>query len=126
MKKYFLLCIALLFVMCSENKIDNPENVKYLRFDFQYGYNNSLTKLCIDNKKVFEESLTTNDVLSLAEQELVTVSKGAHTIKCSIDSAEADTTINIPDSLVVGIHKNHQTGKVGFSVYQVGSFPFYD
>lgn len=100
--------------------------MKYLRFDFQYGYNNSLTKLCIDNKKVFEESLTTNDVLSLAEQELVTVSKGIHTIKCSIDSAEADTVINIPDSLVVGIYKNHQTGKVGFYIYQAGDFPLYD
>jgi hypothetical protein len=129
MKKTIILLVSVftaVLASCTGNRITNAENVEYLRIDFQHGYNKSITILYVDNQNVFEDTLTTRDVLSLARQEQIIITKGVHKIRCVIENSSADTTFNVPDSLVIGIYKDYQTSKVGFRIYHENNFPMYD
>jgi hypothetical protein len=110
-----------------DSSVINTERASLCRIDFQSGFHSSFTILRIDNNIYLEDTLLTNDVLSLAKQVSVSISKGMHTIKCTIDgSFTADTVINIPDSLVIGIRVDPQHKKPEFNLYKTGNFPYYD
>jgi hypothetical protein len=110
-----------------DTSVENNERVLFCRIDFQSGFNSSFTVLNIDNIVYFQDTLVTNDVLSLAKQVPVSITKGMHTIKCTVDgSLTADTVINIPDSLVIGIRVNQELKIPEFDIYKAGNFPYYD
>jgi hypothetical protein len=110
-----------------DTSIENTGRASCCRIDFQSGFHSSFTILHIDNNIYFEDTLLSNYALSLAKQVPVSISKGMHTIKCTIDgSFTADTVINVPDSLVIGIRVDPQLKKPEFNLYKAGNFPYYD
>lgn len=110
-----------------DTSIENTEKASFCCIDFQSGFYSAFTVLHIDNKIYFEDTLLTDASLMLARQVPVSISKGVHTIKCTIDgSLTADTVINIPDSLVIGIRANLQLKIPEFYIYKTGHFPYYD
>jgi hypothetical protein len=79
-----------------------------------------------DATSVFEGTLTTIDVRSLAETAGTSVSEGVHTMYCSVDGAGYDTTIAAADSMVIGVYRSYDDGTVHFTVYLPGHFPAFD
>jgi hypothetical protein len=127
MKVFTISAFILVLSSCIEFPVDITENATYFRIDFQSGFDSSLTNLHIDNQPYFEGTLSTNDVLSVATQVPISISKGMHSIKCTIDkTTTADIVINVPDSLVIGIRIDPQLKIPEFDLYEAGNFPFYD
>jgi hypothetical protein len=126
MKKILVAVFLLCTICCTENDIAGNKFAKYFRVDFQYGYHQSPTKLMLDNIIVLDDTLTTNDVLSLAQSQVIQVTEGDHHLRVQIDTVASETTFTITDSLVIGVFKNLQSGIVGFQLYQAGHLPAYD
>jgi hypothetical protein len=129
-----LIALAVLVCRCVENPLVvnkwyqlNPKDpADYFRVDFQYGFSQSSTRLAIDDSLVFEGQISTGEIIGLAGSHDVPINKGSHRVHCTIDDRAGDTLFSIVDSLVLGIHKNPETGSIGFIIYPAGRFPYYN
>jgi Tol biopolymer transport system component len=128
-KRYLLLfmttiavisSLALLVFGCHHptQPIDNskPEYVAFA-IDLQNGFQGDSVVVKVDNQILYERATTTNT--GLAFRLIPALSAGRHQIEVSIPklAVRIDTTLNIEDTLVLGIDLNRSANRLSFRVY---------
>jgi hypothetical protein len=87
--------------------------------DLQASFQNDSVRVSVDQNKLFAGTITTSLILSLATSISPSVTVGAHDIKVEIfnQSVQADTTINVSDTITLAINYNRTSKIISFKTY---------
>ena len=116
----FMILVALgLNQGCSHSTKVSDESRPLFAIDLQDGFQHDVVTVRLDNETIYNDSAFTNPTLSLAVHLSPSVSAGSHRIQASIPelSVTADTVIDVPDTLTVGINYNRSANHLSFTVY---------
>ena len=97
------------------------EKVKPLfTIDLQDGFQQDLVTVLLDNQVVYDDTATTLISGGAADRITPSVASGSHNIRVSMPGFEvqADTTLNVQDTLAVGINFWRAQHKLSFTVYR--------
>jgi hypothetical protein len=110
----------------SATTVQSEDLAKMFEIHLQHGFENSPMKIWLDGEGIYNKTINTNYVLSLAEIKRINIKKGLHNLKCSVEQQEINTNFFIQDTLVIGIYKDFSTGKFNFIFYKPPNLPLYD
>jgi hypothetical protein len=94
-------------------------NKPLFAIDLQDGFQQDSVMVMLDNQLVYGETATTSLALSLAHRITSSVSTGSHIIKVSMPTLQlqADTSVNVQDTLVLGVNFNRSQHQLSFTLY---------
>lgn len=117
---YFIF--ASLFVMsgCKQATQASDQSRPLFAIDLQDGFQHDTVRVSLDNQVVYDDTATTSLALSLAYRMTPSISAGTHRINVWVPSfsVQADTTVDIQDTLVLGINLNRRMGTLSFTIYR--------
>jgi hypothetical protein len=105
-----LLTFSLLFVFACK-KGDDLKDVA-VRIDIQSSFVADDVKIYIDNQKEFDNTITTNDVLSFAGGFSTVKSEGRHHLRVIIGGVEYNENFTLSNMLYIGINYDRQLKQV--------------
>lgn len=130
-KRLFLFFIATVAAISSQifsicgcqhptQSIDNskPEYAAFA-IDLQNGFQGDSVVVEVDNQILDERSVTAGTSIGLAFRIIPALSAGSHRIDVSIPSlaVRIDTTLNVQDTMVVGINFDRSVSRLSFRIY---------
>ena len=119
MIKYFisLFIIITLVAGCSDDvNSTNTEPTEQLRIDLQSGYSDTQVKIFLDNYTVFDDKVSTNDVVSVAAIIPLEVNAGTHYLKVTVNNLlTKETLFTIGDKLYIGVNYSPSNLNVMFN-----------
>lgn len=119
MIKYFisLFIIITLVAGCSDDvNSTNTEPTEQLRIDLQSGYSDTQVKIFLDNYTVFDDKVSTNDVVSVAAIIPLEVNAGTHYLKVTVNNLlTKETLFTIGDALYIGVNYSSSNLNIMFN-----------
>ena len=80
-----------------------PSGPESLTVDFTTRFNDDLVRVELDGVLIYEERLTTTDVLSLAERVAFSIPEGEHRIRVEVAGRASAATFEAGETVFVGI-----------------------
>jgi hypothetical protein len=113
----FLLLFSV--VGCKQTTETASQEKPLFAIDLQDGFQHDLVEVALDNNVIYNDTATTSIALSFARRLNPVVSAGIHKIHVFMPgfSIQADTTIDVNDTLVVGVNFNKVSSKLSFTIY---------
>ena len=103
--------------------IMTPSIREYAAFamDLQNGFQGDTVLIQIDNQLFYERATTTNPTNGFAFRIVPAVSAGSHKILVAVPNlrVQKDTTLNVQDTLAIGISFNRNKNQLFFKVYSI-------
>ncbi len=121
----FVAALALNFFPSCENSTKSTSTLADLcEIHLQAWFSSTPVEVSVDYAQVFDDTVTTGDILAFAAIIPVRVSSGAHVLNVTVaDSISKDTTFVIADSLYIGVNYNATTLRIEY-VFQRQPFPY--
>jgi hypothetical protein len=100
---------------CATSTEPNSGFADVCEIHLQAWFSHTPVKVAVDYSEVFDDTITTGDILAFAAIVPVQVSRGVHALRVTADGSFAkDTTFTIIDSLYVGVNYNVTTSRINY------------
>jgi hypothetical protein len=113
-----IVTLCLFFISgCKQTTEPTQPNQPRFAIDLQYRFQQDSAIVMMDNQLVYGATATTVD--GLAYRITPAVSVGPHIIKVSMPTwqVQADTSVNVQDTLVLGVAINRSQHQLSFTLY---------
>lgn len=133
LKLFTLLLLALYFYLSCERPTNTEDEItkdrklaEKFEIHLQHHFNDTHIYFEIDEKRVFDGTVTTNYITSLAAIIAPEILAGSHHLRVLIDVTEADTTFTVQDTLIIGVTYDSSAAKIKYKFYKPPNLPQYD